>query len=108
MVRDSFDEDKQPVINIISRIITLVFLAISAYFLFKISVLNFLPTKYFFLVIALVLLLNIVLFVISFTRRTKKITLVIYNLLAIILSAGMIFGSVKVGEINTFIMTYFK
>lgn len=107
MVRDSFDEDKQPVINIISRIITLVFLAISAYFLFKLSVLNFLPTKYFFLIIALVLLLNIVLFVISFTRRTKKITLVIYDLLAIILSAGMVFGSVKVGEINTFIKKNF-
>ena len=107
MVRDSFDEDKQPVINIISRIISLMFLAVSVYFLFKLSVLNFLPTKYFFLVIAIVLFMNIVLFLISFHRRTKKITQIIYNIFAVIISAGMIFGSIKVGEINTFIKKNF-
>ena len=107
MVRDSFDENKQPAINIISRIISLLFLAISVFFIFKLSILNFLPTKYFFLIIALAIFLNIVLFLISFHRRTKKITLFIYDFFAVILSIGMIFGSFKIGEINTFIKKNF-
>ncbi len=103
MVRDSFIEDREPKINVISRIFCVLFIAVSIFFLINTLVIGLIPTKYFFLAFIVLAIFGLVFALFAFHRRTTKKTLVVYNVISVILSALMIISSVKLGEIGKFI-----
>lgn len=107
MVRDSFDENKEPKINIISRIFCVLFLGVSIFSIFHIGNMNLLPTRFFFLFIVVLIILNILFFLVAFKRKTTKLTLIIYNVISVILEIAMIFAGTKIGEISGFIKQNF-
>ncbi len=108
MVRDSFFEDREPKSNIISRIFCMALLAVSAYFIINLSFAGLLPTKYFFLIFIVLIILNLIFILCAFRRRTSKKTLVVFNILSVALSVAMIFSSVKINEVSNFINDNFS
>ena len=108
MVRDSFDEDKEPKINLISRLFCVLFLGFSFFFIFRLGSLNLLPGKWLFLTVLILIILNFLFFIVTFKRRTTKITLIVYNAISVILEIAMIFSMSKIGEISTFIKQNFN
>lgn len=107
MVRDSFDEEKEPKINIISRIFCILFLFTSIFTYCKIFALNIIPTKYLLLSLILLVIFNYIFILTTFRRRTSKTTLIVFNILSVIFSLAFIFLQIKVGEITNFITKNF-
>ena len=107
MVRDSFNELRTPVTNIISRIFCVIFMIITTVFLVRMAFLNVLPTKYYLIILLVLIILNLIFFHVSFRRRTAKVTSVIFSLFSVLLSAGLILTQFKIGEIENFIKKNF-
>ena len=107
MVRDSFNLDKSPKINLISRIFCVLFLSISILEIIKIAFSNLLPTKYLFALLVVLFILNFLFILTTFRRRTRKLTLVLYDIFTALLCVALIFSQAKLGEITTFIRQNF-
>ena len=103
MVRDSFFEDREPKINIITRIFCVIFLIISAFSLINTLIVGLLPTKYFFLLFIILAIFNLLFFLFAFRRRSSKKTMSVFNIISIIMSAILILANVKFGEVGKFI-----
>ena len=71
MVRDSFNRQRTTVMNIISRIFCVIFMAISVVFLVRMAFLNVLPTKYYLIAILVLIVLNLIFFHISLLLRSS-------------------------------------
>ena len=103
MVRDPFNKHEHPVINTISRVFAVLFLAISALFVFRVSTSNLLPGKYFWLILLVLVVLNFIFIHITFRRRTNRASLILFDVFATIVSLGLIFSSFKLNELTNFI-----
>lgn len=103
MVRDPFNKHEHPVINTISRIFAVLFLAVSGFFIFRVSSSNFLPGKFFWPILIVLIFLNFIFIHITFRRRTNRASLILFDIFATLVSIGLIFSSFKLGELTDFI-----
>ena len=95
-------------INLISRIFLGIFALIFAIFIFRIALSNILPAKFFWPVL-LILIAFLGLFAFSALKRNpKKSSLIFFDIIAVILSAGMIFTGLKINEFSSFINRNFE
>lgn len=108
MVRDSFDENVEPKVNIISRVFSIVFLAFSIFFVYKLHASNLIPFKYILLISIILIILNFAIGLVTYRRRTAKTTLIVYDIFSVIIEILMVFSLTKIGEVSTFIQKNFN
>ena len=95
-------------INLISRIFLGIFALIFAVFVLRIALSNILPAKFFWPVL-LILIAFLGIFAFSVLKRNpKKSSLIFFDIIAVILSAGMIFTGLKINEFSSFINRNFE
>lgn len=97
MVRDNnenFDESNEPRVNIVSQIISTIFFLASIYTVYRVAASNKLSMIYIVLITAALVVINFILGLVAFRRKTTKMTLAILNIMSVILMAGMIFSAI--------------
>ncbi len=87
--------------KIIKLIISLIFVAMSSFMIYKMHSINIIPNKYLFILIIILIVLNIIANICLFVKNKwlKIITVLIYLLISII----SVVGSIYVNETNEFI-----
>ncbi|MBR1801844.1 LCP family protein [Candidatus Saccharibacteria bacterium] len=107
MVRDQFENGNSEKFNLITRIFSVIFLFISVFFMFRVSTSSMLPAKFFYLVLAAIIVFNFIFLHIAFKRRTSKLAQLFIIIFYLILSLGLIFANAKLSEVSNFIKENF-
>ena len=102
------NKEKPSRFKLISKTLSLVFVAISAISIYSVAKSNLLPSKYFYPSVAILVILNLLFLHAAFKCRTKIITNLFCNFLIIVISAGLLFANLKFNEITGFINDNFK
>ena len=107
MIRDPFNKHEFPAVNTVSRLFAVLFMAFSIFFVSRVSSSGFLPAKFFWPILIVLVVLNFFFFLITFRRRTKNKILILFDILTAIISVGLIFSSFKISEFTNFIKDNF-
>jgi LCP family protein required for cell wall assembly len=107
MVREKSKENKKQENSIISRIFSALFLAISLFFMFRLSSSSILPAKFFYLILGVLVIFNFIFIYSAFKRTCNKLTQIAINIFYILVSVVLIFSSIKISEIANFIKNNF-
>lgn len=87
----------------ISKFLACFATAVNGAFLYRLLETNILPAKYAYPIVALIILVSFFYLFKAFRKKTKTVTLIILDLLAIILSAGLLFTTAKIHQVFDFL-----
>lgn len=99
----SKNKKKIGLIKIISRILSVAALGVLIVFFYLLSKANVLPNKYLFIIIGFFSLLEFMYLFFSFNKRTRKKTLIFFDIIAVLIMIIQIFGIVKINETLDFL-----
>lgn len=97
------NKKKIGLIRIISRILSMAALGVLIVFFYLLSKANVLPNKYLFIIIGFFSLLEFMYLFFSFNKRTRKKTLIFFDVIAVLMMIIQIFGIVKINETLDFL-----
>lgn len=86
-----------------SRVFAVLATIINIAFLYNLLKTNMLPAKYTYAAIGGILVVSLFYLFKTFRSKTKKVTLVLLDFLAIVFSAGLLFASVKIDQVISFL-----
>lgn len=87
----------------ISKVFAVLATVVNVSFIVRLFTTNMLPAKYIYPATAVLILISLFYLFKAFRKKTKKVTLVLLDILAIIISAGLVFATAKINEVFSFI-----
>ena len=103
MIENPFEKRTNPVVSLVSRIFAVLFFVISAFSIFRISSSNFLPGKFFWPILIVLAFLNLIFINTAFRGKTRNSSIILFDILALIISVGLVFADFKLSEVTSFI-----
>ena len=97
------DSNKGNKLRVVSRVFALIATIINGFFLFRLLSTSVLPAKYAYPIMAVIVLITLFYIFKAFRNKTKRATLIILDILAVIFSAGFLFATVKINEVFGFL-----
>ena len=90
-------------LRIFSRVVAVISAIIAGVFIYRLATTNVLPPKYFYPALAGLILLPLVYLFFAFKKRTHKITLIILDFLAIVISAVAVYAIISINTVFNFL-----
>ena len=94
---------KKSAIRTISRVFAILATIVNLLFLQRLLAAQVLPAKYAYPLIAVIAIITLFYIFKAFRKKTHKTVLIILDILAVILSAGFVFATVKINEVFGFL-----
>lgn len=88
---------------IFSRVVAVISAIIAGVFIYRLATTNVLPPKYFYPALAGLILLPLIYLIFAFKKRTHKITLIILDFLAIVISAVVVYAIISINTVFGFL-----
>ncbi len=90
-------------LRIFSRVVAVISAIIAGVFIYRLATTNVLPPKYFYPALAGLILLPLIYLFFAFKKRTHKITLIILDFLAIVISAVAVYAIISINTVFGFL-----
>ena len=90
-------------LNLISKILLALFLVVATVFMIRIATMAFLPAKFFYPLLLVIVIFAIFFGFFTFYRRSSRVTKTVFNIISIVLTVVMAFSTFKINEIAGFL-----
>ena len=89
--------------SLFSKTLSCIFAVLSLIFIIRVALSNFLPAKFFWPLLLVLGILNLAFLHTTFTKGTKKLHTILFDIFASIISIGLVISGLKLNELSGFI-----